>query len=104
MAAVLKLNFTWLTLQKWDQKEEERKKEQKGEKEERKKEETAKKRLVLVRLGRWQQKVCWFEPDAEQITSIIQHFTECILNFIFTSDLILLSSNSSLESILAGRH
>lgn len=87
MVAISKLNFILLTLQKW--KEEERKKEQKGEKEERKKEETAKKRLVLVRLGRQQEKVCWFVPDAEQMTSIIKHSTECILTFIFTSDLIL---------------
>lgn len=76
-----------LTLQKW--KEEERKKEQKGEKEERKEEETAKKRLVLVRLRRQQEKVCWFVSDAEKMISIIQNFTECILTFIFTSDLIL---------------
>lgn len=57
MVAILKLNFTLLTLQKGEQKEE-RKKEQKGEKEERKKEETAKKRLVLLGLGRQREKVC----------------------------------------------
>lgn len=87
IVAISKLNFTLLTLQK--RKEEERKKEQKGEKEERKEEETAKKRLVLVRLRRQQEKVCWFVNDAEKMTSIIQHFTECMLTFIFTSDLIL---------------
>lgn len=63
---IIILNFSYLTLQKWEQKEEEREKEQKGEKKEGK-EETAKK-LILVRLG-WQQK------KVAQIASTIQRLT-----------------------------